>query len=68
MELLSLLLHKSPFGLKERVRTSRTYVRPVQRDLDITPMDESDEETVSVHVPKYEVLPSHPIRPYLCML
>ena len=37
-------VHKSPLALKQRVGISRTYVRPMQRDLDLTPL--SDEENV----------------------
>ena len=39
-------VHKSPHILKQRVGTSRTYVRPLQRDLDLTPENESDEDSV----------------------
>ena len=35
-------VHKSPLALKQRVGTLRTYIRPLQRDLDLTPL--SDEE------------------------
>ena len=38
MEVLSSAVHTSPGLLKQRVGVSRTYVRPVQRDLDLTPL------------------------------
>ena len=31
-------VHTSPAILKQRVGTSRTYIRPVLRDLDLTPI------------------------------
>ncbi|ORU90785.1 MAG: hypothetical protein A6F71_07490 [Cycloclasticus sp. symbiont of Poecilosclerida sp. M] len=33
MEVLSIAVHKSPGDLKQRVGNSRTYLRPMQRDL-----------------------------------
>ena len=43
MEVLSMAVHTSPNLLKQRVGVSRTYVRPVQRDLDLTPIDDVTE-------------------------
>ena len=45
LTLLSLYCHKSPRHLKESVG-KRTYIRPVQRDLDLTPVHASDDEEV----------------------
>ena len=50
MEVLSMAVHTSPNILKQRVGVSRTYVRPVQRDLDLTPIDDVT-ETVSASIP-----------------
>ena len=33
-------VHVSPSLLKQRVGKSRTYIRPIQKDLDLTPLDE----------------------------
>ena len=44
LEVLSTAVHKSPLALKQRVGVSKTYIRPVQRDLDLTPL--SDDEDV----------------------
>ena len=33
-------VHASPSLLKQRVGKSRTYIRPIQQDLDLTPLDE----------------------------
>ena len=43
MEVLSVAVHTSPAVLKQRVGSSRTYIRPVQRDLDITPLEDTQE-------------------------
>ena len=43
MEVLSMAVHTSPNLLKQRVGVSRTYVRPVQRDLNLTPIDDVTE-------------------------
>lgn len=40
MEVLSMAVHTSPNILKQRVGVSRTYVQPLQRDLDLTPIDD----------------------------
>ena len=50
LECLSTLTMSSPGMLKKRVGTARTYIRPLQRDLDITndPVDISPSETVSL--------------------
>ena len=37
LEPLSALVLSSPSLLKQRVGTARTYIRPLQRDLDLTP-------------------------------
>ena len=50
MEVLSMAVHTSPNILKQRVGVSRTYVRPVQRDLDLTPIDDVT-EAVSASIP-----------------
>ena len=39
LELLSLGVHKSPSMLKQRVGTSKTYIRPLQCNLDLTPIE-----------------------------
>lgn len=39
LEVLSLAVHTSPSLLK-RVGNSRTYIRPIQKDLDLTPIEE----------------------------
>lgn len=36
LEALSDIAHSSPYHLEERVGNSRTYVRPIQRDLDLS--------------------------------
>lgn len=41
LEVLSLIVHTSPSLLKQRVGNSRTYIRPIQKDLDLTPIEES---------------------------
>lgn len=41
LEVLSLVVHTSPGLLKQRVGNSRTYIRPIQKDLDLTPIEES---------------------------
>ena len=41
LEILSLVVHTSPGLLKQRVGNSRTYIRPIQKDLDLTPIEES---------------------------
>ena len=38
-------MHKSPLALK-RVGLSRTYIRPLQRDLDLTPLSEDEDDAV----------------------
>lgn len=40
LEVLSMAVHTSPSILKQRVGSARTYIRPVQRDLDLTPLDD----------------------------
>ena len=39
MEVLSMAVHTSPALLKQRVGASRTYICPVQRDLDLTAVE-----------------------------
>lgn len=46
LEVLSLSVHTSPSLLKQRVGNTRTYIRPIQRDLDLTPL-EQPQDTVS---------------------
>ena len=48
LEKLSMAVHTSLTLLKQRVGSSRTYIRPLQRDLDLTPVDES-QEMVCIH-------------------
>ena len=38
LEPLSRSVYSSPAALKERVGTARTYIRPVQKDLDLEPI------------------------------
>ena len=40
LEVLSMAVHASPSLLKQRVGKSRTYIRPIQQDLDLTLLDE----------------------------
>ena len=40
LEVLSMAVHSSPRLLKDRVGKCRTYIRPIQQDLDLTPLDE----------------------------
>lgn len=40
--------HTSPALLKQRVGTSRTYIRPLQRDLDLDPIEDKS-DVVSVY-------------------
>ena len=47
LEVLSMSVYKSPLALKQRVGSSRTYIRPLQRDLDLTPLSD-DEDVVCV--------------------
>ena len=50
MEVLSPNVHASPALLKQRVGTSRTYIRPLQKDLDLTEtVAETAPETVSYY-------------------
>ena len=49
MEVLSMAVHTSPAMLKQRVGVSRTYIRPVQRDLDLTAV-EGTPEAVSIYI------------------
>lgn len=36
LDLLTSMAHSSPHHLKERMGTARTYIRPLQRDLDLS--------------------------------
>ena len=36
IQILSSVAHSSPHHLKERVGNARTYIRPLQRDLDLS--------------------------------
>ena len=40
LEVLSMAVHLSVDLLKQRVGKSRTYIRPVQQDLDVTPLND----------------------------
>ncbi len=44
LDLLSMTVHKSPSYLKERVGNARTYLRPIQKDIELPSDDEDDEE------------------------
>ena len=48
LEVLSMSVHKSPLALKQRVGISRTYIRPLQKDLDLTQLSD-DEDVVCVN-------------------
>ena len=39
----SMAVHNSLTLLKQRVANARTYIRPIQKDLDLTPIEESIE-------------------------
>ena len=59
LEVLSMAVHGSPRLLKQRVGKSRTYIRPIQQDLDLTPLDDPPVgvslcTTVGVHVLIYK--------------
>ena len=53
MEVLSINVHTSPTLLKQHVGTSRTYIRPLQADLDVTPV-----EMVTEAVSLFNITPS----------
>ena len=42
LEVLSMAVHKSPSMLKQRVGNARTYIRPIQKDLELTPIESDD--------------------------
>ena len=48
LEVLSVAVHTSPSLLKQRVGNSRTYIRPIQKDLDLTPIEDAV-DAVCVH-------------------
>ena len=48
-------VHTSPAMLKQRVGVSRNYIRPVQRDLDLTAI-EGTPEAVSIYA---NCMPTH---------
>ena len=48
LEVLSLSVHTSPSLLKQRVGNSRTYIRPIQKDLDLSPIEDTI-DAVCVH-------------------
>ena len=48
LEVLSITVHKSPMHLKERVGNFRIYLRPLQCDLDTTPLSVVCEDLVSI--------------------
>ena len=47
LDVLSMSVYKSPSLLKERVGNARTYVRPIQKDLEILTDEEDIESAVS---------------------
>ena len=47
LEVLSMSVHKSPLALKHHGGSSRTYIRPLQKDLDLTPLSD-DEDVVCI--------------------
>ena len=49
LEVLSMAVHTSPNLLKQRVGNSRVYIRPVQHDLDLTPVQETPDGASSVY-------------------
>ena len=49
-EVLSVAVHASPSMLKQRVGSSKTYIRPLQRDLDLTPIVEDAADAVCLWV------------------
>ena len=49
LEPLSVLVQSSPQMLKQRVGSTRTYIRPLQRDLDLSQVTESSIEEVCIH-------------------
>ena len=49
MEVLSMAAQGSPAMLKECVGSSRTYIRPVQKDLDVTPVFDEKIDVVFLH-------------------
>ena len=50
---LSALVMQSPMMLKERAGSARTYIRPLQRNLDTTPVKQIDKIVSLLHVPLY---------------
>jgi len=50
LEPLSGLVMQSPMMLKQRVGSARTYIRPLQRSLDTTPIKQIDEIVSLLHV------------------
>jgi hypothetical protein len=48
LEILPMSLHSSPINLKQRVGNARTYIRPIQRDLDLSSLPENDLEVVCI--------------------
>lgn len=49
LDVLSMSVYRSPSSLKERVGNARTYLRPIQRDLELESDDEENiEDTASV--------------------
>jgi len=47
LELLPITLHANPSIMKETVGNSRTYLRPVQKHLDLTAETELDSDAVT---------------------
>ena len=57
MEVLSMAVHTSPSLLKQCVGNARTYIHPIQRDLDLTPIEGAPDGvskliSLFVHLPK----------------
>ncbi len=50
LELLSVAVHRSPAILKQRVGTSKTYIRPLQCHLDLTPVKMEEEMVCLLNV------------------
>ena len=46
LEVLPSVVYSSPAALKQRVGNSRTYIRPIQRDLDLEPKGDTAETEV----------------------
>ena len=49
LEVLPMSVHCSPAALKERVGTARTHLRPIQKDLDMSPIEHDDDDVREVY-------------------